>query len=176
MQGGQERPSSGPSSTNEASGFSAMYAKELMGWSYGMPSATRQLPPIPIPHRMLHDLLLGAPAAKAGKWSASTRAGVVRCIFFTFLQDPEWLRFFELDGDNDGKGPPIQWTLAEWVAQLQTGDENFSLAEFQRKIRLARRSGSEKGKERQADFPKPRRRGKICGKTLKRYDRTYTCR
>lgn len=176
MQSGQVRSLLGSVTSSEASGSSAAYAKELMGWSTGMPPSTRQLPPIPAPHRMLHDLLLGAPAAKGGKWSASTRAGVVRCIFFTFLQDPEWLRFFELDGDNGGKGPPIQWTLADWVTHSQTGDENFSLAEAQRKIRLARHSGADKGKERQADFPEPRRRGKVCGKTLKRYDRTYTCR
>lgn len=149
----------------------------LMGWSTLAPSTTRHLPPIPNPHQMLHDLLQGAPSAKSGRWSSSTRAGVVRCIFLTFLQNPEYLPFFELDGDNGGNGPPLQWTLGDWVTLKDTGDENFSLAEAQKRARRARADGSSSaGKGKEKERPKPRRRGKLCGKTLHRYDRTYTCR
>lgn len=120
---------------------------------------------------MLFDFLQSAASARNGRWSSSIRATITRALYMTFWYRREWMRFFDV-GDMP---TPDMRALGEWIASGENGDLSWSLAEHQRKERKKKGKGREGG-EAPGEPGGSGRRGRVCGKTLVRFDRTYTCK
>jgi E3 ubiquitin-protein ligase UBR1 len=114
------------------------------------------------PHRQLHDLLQHSAHHRSGRWSPSVKASALRALFTSIWQSEEWLAYFDVLEERK----PAQWGLGEWLGHDETGRKAWKLSEHQARMREKR------GKERE-EVPK---QGRMCGKTLHRYDRTYTCK
>ena len=120
------------------------------------------------PHEALRHFLATHTYAIGGIHNASVRIRTVQRVMLTLLSDPEWHRFLLPVGGTARM--PLAEDLQGWVSRDEFGVEQmFSLSELQRTIdeELVRTGRPPVRKQRE---------GKLCGKTLKRYERTYTCK
>ncbi|BEI86836.1 hypothetical protein CcaverHIS002_0701820 [Cutaneotrichosporon cavernicola] len=119
------------------------------------------------------------------EFSPHERAQVVRQLYKTILNQPEWVDAFFPDAEDspnaDGQGPsssapssPVPpWDeLREWLIPMNDSTYEpqrcWSLLETQRGIEEQNRRAGRPGR-------KPKL-GAVCGKVLQRYDRTYICK
>lgn len=127
-------------------------------------------------------LSCGAPCPE---FSPPERAQVIRQLYKTILNQPEWVEAFfpdAEDGINSGAPgsssstasgliPPMD-ELREWLIPMTESTYEpqrcWSLLEAQRAIEERNRRAGRPGRK-----PKP---GAVCGKVLQRYDRTYICK
>lgn len=123
--------------------------------------------------------------APCPEFSPPERAQVVRQLYKTILNQPEWVAAF-LPDTKDGPNarapgassrsasaliPP--WDESrEWLIPMNDSTYEpqrcWSLLEAQRVIEERNRRAGRPGRK-----PKP---GSVCGKVLQRYDRTYICK
>jgi E3 ubiquitin-protein ligase UBR1 len=92
----------------------------------------------------------------------------IQRVYQTLLQDADWHRFLLPLGGTDRMPTPTDDEGWVWRDEYG-GEQSFSLSRVQKAMDL------ELVKNGQAPIRK-QREGKLCGKTLKRYERTYTCK
>lgn len=118
------------------------------------------------PHKALNELFQNGHVQRSGRFSHTARANVLRQLYHTVWQRPEWLSLFGLEGEK----VPQPKTLSDWLIQDDNGNEkSWSLNEAQSRAD-ARRARAGKAPIRHI---KPER---VCGKVLQRFTRTYTCK
>lgn len=130
-------------------------------------SATSSLPTnVSEPHRLLNDLFQNGHLQRGGRFSAIPRATILRQLFQTIWQKPEWIGLFGVERETI----PHLKSLHDWVTQDENGDDrSWSLSEAQER--------AEAGRVRAGKSPlRVVKRGRTCGKVLQRYERTYTCK
>jgi E3 ubiquitin-protein ligase UBR1 len=133
---------------------------------YGSPTPPSSLPFSSDAHRSLNDLFQTGHIQRAGRFSHTARAYVLRQLFHTIWQRPEWVALFGLEGEK----VPQPKSLSDWLLQDENGGEkSWSLAEVQKR---ADARGVRMGKA-PLRVVKP---GRTCGKVLQRFERTYTCK
>ncbi|EAL20444.1 hypothetical protein CNBE3650 [Cryptococcus deneoformans B-3501A] len=118
------------------------------------------------PHRGLSDLLNSAHLQHGARWSNNVKASILRQLWQTVWQDPQWIQYFVPEGTH----VPVYDNLWEWLVDTPDGPSKpWTLSEKQAQIE----------EERKSEGKKPiwtRRKGQICGKVMQRHDRTYTCK
>ncbi|ORY35607.1 ubiquitin-protein ligase [Naematelia encephala] len=118
------------------------------------------------PHKMLHDMLQQSPYSRSGRFDIRSRGELVRQLYLSFMQRPEWASLFMLE--NETPVSARQWN--EWVVTNENGvEEQWSLSGFQRHL----------DEERKRAGLEPHRKikyGRTCGRVLRRFERTYMCK
>lgn len=103
-----------------------------------------------------------------GVHNAAVKTRTIQRVFMTLLTDTNWHRFLLPVGGTD-RMPAAAGTQG-WVWRDENMVEQmFSLSALQKRMD---RELVESGKPP----VRKQREGKLCGKTLKRYERTYTCK
>jgi hypothetical protein len=111
-------------------------------------------------HKYLHDLLTQLPLQRAGNFTASSHATLVRQLFSTIWQK-DLIRHWDIERGDYPSGKE----LGDWVKRDEHGIEvGWSLHEAQNRV-IARKGGNVRV-----------RKGRLCGKILQRYERTYSCK
>ncbi|WVQ99973.1 hypothetical protein IAU59_007116 [Kwoniella sp. CBS 9459] len=120
------------------------------------------------PHKALSDLLQQSHLARGGKFSNTVKATLVRALYQTIWQRPEWQALFIA---SSGMGDiPSALNLNDWIVT----EENESSKIWS--CHAAQKAIEEKRAERGEEPLARRRQGRICGKVLQRFERTFTCK
>ncbi|WVR07574.1 hypothetical protein IAU60_004616 [Kwoniella sp. DSM 27419] len=133
-------------------------------------------PSLADPHRALNELLHHAHLQRGGRFSNNIRATVVRALYHTIWQAPEWQDLFLspedfLDEAQTGDTAlPSLGDLSRWTTVDEQGiTRPWSLKEAQKKAEQRRKKA---GKEPNRKV----RLGQHCGRVLQRFERTYSCK
>ena len=102
----------------------------------------------------LYVNFFSAPYLNKGNAEADTISGVAEKLYSTLFQ-PEWRRFWHVPPPT---GPRPRWVRVEGNGRDITF---WSLKDAQKAAQLP---------------PRPAKKGRMCGKVLKRFDRTFACR
>ena len=120
------------------------------------------------PHEWLQAFLVTDGGASRHVFSSAARKRTIQHVYRTLLQDADWHRFLLPVGGTDRMPKPAD--DKGWVWRDEYGVEQlFSLSALQKTMDLELVKGGR-------DPVRKQREGKLCGKTLKRYERTYTCK
>lgn len=112
------------------------------------------------PQRGLYESLQHSWHERNGRFTTTVKATLTRNLFWAICPSNEWLPYYMMDGDKW-----LTRTLGEWLVRDDLESSvPWSLRDHQRRIRAKRKIRPEA------------RPGRVCGKTLHRYDRTYTCK
>lgn len=112
------------------------------------------------PHRALYEALQNGWQERNGRFTTTVKATLTKLLFTSICPKPEWLPLYLMEGDKW-----LNRTLGEWLVRDDVESSvPWSLRDHQRRFKARRKVRPE---------PRP---GKVCGKTLHRYDRTYTCK
>lgn len=118
------------------------------------------------PHKALYDILHSLPERSDFKFDMTARGTLLRFLFNTIYCRAEWIPFLL----QDDEPIPLPRDPDVWAWHDEYGVETFyELHDVQRTIDRRR---TDAGKQSR----RPVKLGRICGKTLKRFDRTYSCK
>lgn len=133
---------------------------------FSSPHAPGKLPEHLEPLKALCDVLEDLADEPDLGFRTSSRAQLLRYLYNTLYCKAEWIPFL-LPDDHP---VPVPRDTDAWAWRDELGSEmSYSLSEIQRRLERTRIS---LGKRPVRDV----KEGAICGKTLKRFDRTYTCK
>lgn len=117
------------------------------------------------PHTHLRNFLHTSPYASNGHFSNSTKVKLFKLLYQSSWYKPEWLGYFWVDGE-----PWTDKPMQDWIKVGENGQEVFwSLKEYQKGVEERARAEGRRS-------PGVQKRGRTCGKMLKRFERTYSCR
>lgn len=118
------------------------------------------------PHKALFDILHTLPERCDYTFNMTARGTLLRFLFNTIFCRAEWIPFLL----QDDEPVPLPRDAEFWAWHDQFGVETFyALSETQRRLDERRIAlGQEPSR--------PVKLGRTCGRTLKRFDRTYTCK
>ena len=113
------------------------------------------------PRRVLHELFLYSPHSRLGVFDNTAHATVVRQLFFSIWHNPEWLPLFQLDQDEEGGKMPNSKLINDWLrVDANSLTKSWRLSDYQRAHR-----------KEPVMIP-----GRPCGKVIRRFERTYSCK
>jgi hypothetical protein len=118
------------------------------------------------PHKALYEILHTLAERSDYEFDMAARGTLLRFLFNTMYCRAEWIPFFLEDEEQ----APTPRNANTWAWYDRNGAETYyRLTDDQRRLRD--QAGPETVQTRRSPPT-----GKICGKTLKRLDRTYSCK
>lgn len=117
------------------------------------------------PHKTLCDVLHDLPVRSGYSFNHAAHGTLLRYLFNTVYCRAEWIPFLLPDDEP----VPLPRDAESWAWREGGEDRVYSLSQTQRDVNAQRLEGGKSP-------TRPILRGKVCGKMIKRSDRTYTCR
>ncbi|KAK8854813.1 hypothetical protein IAR55_003552 [Kwoniella newhampshirensis] len=133
---------------------------------------------IPDPHRVLSEIITHSHLQRGARFTNNTRSAIVRQLFQTLWQRPEWASLFlplehgHIDEEGEPEVLPRADNLDSWLVEDHVGSvgmKAWSLTDTQKRVEETR-------KRARKEPWKKARQGQICGKVFQRFERTFTCK